>query len=275
MEDEMFSIEEEETTIEEAVEEAVDERTQILNQDLIPSINPSYFLKEETARFSTAGWFNALSRVRVSLLGVGGIGSYVAYLLSRLGINRMDIWDMDILESVNMSGQLHSAMYIGQPKVKAMVELLRIICNNFNINAVEARFIKGSGIYPIVICGFDNMVARKDAFNTWVKQHKESPTPLEYLFIDGRLAAEEFQVYCVQGGNLEQIEQYKETLFTDAEAEETVCSYKQTAFCANMIASVMVNCLINFLYNANETIFERPVPYFTRYSAETMIFKTE
>lgn len=66
-----------------------------------------------------------------------------------------------------------------------------------------------------------------------------------------------------------------EWLFDDTEAEETLCSYKQTSFCANMIASVMVNLFVNFIANQCEPLIERELPFYTSYDAERMHFKTE
>ena len=65
----------------------------------------------------------------------------------------------------------------------------------------------------------------------------------------------------------------KEFLFRDSEAEETLCSYKQTTFMANMIGSVMVNLFVNFCANECNPLIPRDLPFFTEYSADTMFFK--
>ena len=67
----------------------------------------------------------------------------------------------------------------------------------------------------------------------------------------------------------------RDFLFRDSEADETVCSYKQTTFMANMIASVMVNLFVNFVANQCNPLIERDLPFYTTYSAETMYYKTE
>ena len=130
----------------------------------------------------------------------------------------------------------------------------------------------------IMICGFDNMEARKIFFNVW-STHVASYTPEERkkcLFIDGRLAAEEFQVITIQGDDERALLRYSsEWLFSDAEADATVCSYKQTTFMANMIASIMVNTFVNFVANECNPIMPRDVPFLVSYSADTMFFKVE
>ena len=96
------------------------------------------------------------------------------------------------------------------------------------------------------------------------------------LYIDGRLAAEEFQVFCIKGTDDYLMKKYEENwLFDDREAEETLCSYKQTSFCANMIASVMINLFVNFIANKCNPIIERELPFYTNYDAERMYLKTE
>ena len=96
------------------------------------------------------------------------------------------------------------------------------------------------------------------------------------LFIDGRLAAEEFQVFAIQGNDTRAIEEYSSKwLFSDYEAEETICSYKQTTFMANMIASIMVNVFVNFVANECNPLMPRDVPFLTQYSADTMFFKVD
>lgn len=90
------------------------------------------------------------------------------------------------------------------------------------------------------------------------------------------MAAEEYQVFAIQGTDERAMKEYEDKwLFSDEEAEETICSYKQTTFMANMIASTMVNIFVNFVANLCEPIFPREVPFFTSYDASTMFTKVE
>ena len=130
-----------------------------------------------------------------------------------------------------------------------------------------------------MICGFDNMAARKLFYSRW-KAHVDSKASEEEkakcLFIDGRLNAEEFQVLCITGNNPYAMHKYEsEWLFDDSQVEEAVCSYKQTTYMANMIGSVMVNLFTNFCANLCNPIVERDIPFISRYDGATMFFKTE
>ena len=244
----------------------------------IPTNSGSLLIDESTSRFSSAIWYEAIQRKIVILAGVGGIGSYVGFLLARMKPAALFIYDPDIVETANMSGQLYSREDVGNPKVSALSGMISKYCDYNSVFAVPERFDESNDASDIMICGFDNMAARKTFFNKWLDhvRGKSEAERANCLYIDGRLAAEEFQVLCIKGDDEFNINRYeKEFLFSDIEADATVCSYKQTTFMANMIASVMVNLFVNFVANQCEPLIDRDLPFYTTYSAETMYYKTE
>ena len=261
--------EEEQAILDQAVEEAHQE---------IPTNSATLLVDEATSRFSSAIWYENIQKKTVILAGVGGIGSFVGFLLARMKPASMFIYDNDIVETVNMSGQLYGQSDLGIPKVTALAKMIRNYANYGSVFAISERFTEESEASDIMICGFDNMAARKLFFNKWLShvQSKPEEERKNCLFIDGRLAAEEFQVLCIKGDDEYNINRYSnEYLFSDAEADETICSYKQTTFCANMIASYMVNLFVNFCANQCEPLIDRDLPFLTTYNAETMYLKTE
>lgn len=66
----------------------------------------------------------------------------------------------------------------------------------------------------------------------------------------------------------------EEYLFSDEEADPTICSYKQTTYMSNMIGSIMVNLLSNHAANLCDPLIPRDLPFLTTYSAELMLLKT-
>jgi hypothetical protein len=64
-------------------------------------------------------------------------------------------------------------------------------------------------------------------------------------------------------------------LFNDSEADETICSFKQTSFMANMIASYMVNLFVNFISNLSNPDIEKSIPFFTEFDSNTLYCKQE
>lgn len=246
----------------------------------IPVNSQTITVDETTSRFSGAIWYEEIQKQVVTLAGVGGVGSYVGFLLGRLKPQRLIIYDPDRVETVNMSGQLYGQTDVGNYKSVALSIMIRNYANYNNIVALNDRFDANSEATDIMICGFDNMEARKVFYERWKQRVLSYPTGSndrkKCLFIDGRLAAEEFQVLSIQGNDDRAMKEYEDKwLFSDVEAEETICSYKQTTFMANMIASVMVNIFVNFVANRCNPIIDRDVPFFISYDASTMFTKVE
>ena len=258
--------------------EALLEAALAAEEVVIPPNSGSLLVDEATSRFSGAIWYSAIQSKTITLAGVGGIGSYVGFLLARLRPAGLYLYDPDIVEQANMSGQLYGSSDLGQPKVTSLHRMLQLYANYYNSVAYQERFTAESEATDIMICGFDNMEARRLFFDKWLEHvgNKPEGERSKCLFIDGRLAAEEFQVFAIQGNDERAIVEYgRKWLFSDAAADETICSYKQTTFMANMIASVMVNLFVNFVANECNPIIDRDVPFMTQYSADTMYFKVE
>lgn len=245
-------------------------------KNTIPLNSESLLQDDSTARFSSAVWYEEIQKKVVILAGVGGIGSYVAFLLARMKPRSLFLYDDDDVEFVNMSGQLYSFTDVGKKKVNAIANMISNYARYNSVFAIPEKFTEDCEASDIMICGFDNMQARKTFFKKWLihVNSKSEEEQKHCLFIDGRLAAEELQVFCIQGNDDYNKANYENYLFSDDEADETVCSYKQTTFMANMIGSIIVNLFTNFV--ANE-IMEglRDLPFKTSFEAESMMFKTE
>lgn len=250
-------------------------------KDKLPENSKTISTELNTSRFSSAIWYNKVQEKVITIAGLGGIGSYVYYLLTRMQPSFITIYDPDVVEAVNMSGQLYSKEDLGKYKTQAMLDMAHNYSNYYKTSAFAEPFTSISSATSIMICGFDNMEARKVFFNSWRKYVELRPASEQKhcLFIDGRLAAEEFQVFCIRGDDKYNINRYaNEFLFSDSEADETICSYKQTSFMANMIGSIIINLFVNFCANDLEDeekpLLERDLPFLTTYDASSMMFIT-
>lgn len=244
---------------------------------LIPENSKSILVKDNTSRFSSAVWYSAIQEKVITLAGVGGIGSYVGFLLARLKPRAIHIYDDDRVEEANMSGQLYSKYDVGKYKVDAMGAMTGDYADYYSCFCHTQKFDPNTSATDIMICGFDNMSARSLFFQKWV-DHIRTKAPEDRkkcLFIDGRLAAEELQVLAITGDNDWAINKYStKYLFSDSEADATICSYKQTTYMANLIGSIIVNIFVNFVANEVEGWNNRDVPFFASYDGLTMYFKT-
>lgn len=268
--------EEENNLLEEALVEAHESSKNI--EDNLPVNSETILIEEASSRFSGASWFTKIGEQTVIVAGIGGIGSYLTFLLSRLRIANMILYDDDTVERTNLSGQLFSKENIGDSKVNAIANMITEYSDFYNYCCIPNKYTFGSKAGKIMMCGFDNMMARAQFYSNWRDYVDKLPEEnrSDCLFIDGRLAAEEFQVFCIKGTDKYLMDKYeKEWLFPDKEAEATLCSYKQTSFCANMIASIMVNLFVNFIANMCDPLIEREIPFYTRYDASMMLLKTD
>ncbi len=207
------------------------------------------------SRFRDASWFEKLDKYVVPIIigGAGGIGSWLALFLSRMlpPTSYILLYDFDIVEEVNMAGQLFRIQDIGKPKVHAIKDIVKDFSGYEKITMMEEKYDKESLRSPVMFSAFDNMVARKDMFENWLEEAEKYP---DSIFIDGRLNAEQFQVFYV---TLENALKYKNShLFNDNEVEDVNCSYKQTTHFAAAIAAKMVQGFTGFLDDTYELPFK-------------------
>ena len=245
---------------------------------LIPPNSPTLLINESLSRFSGTSWFNEIQKSRVIIAGIGGIGSNVAFQLARMSPANITLYDDDTVEMVNMAGQLFSHDDVGNKKVDAIASMISSYTSARQVNAITSRFTSDTPSGDIMICGFDNMAARKEFYNSW-KNHLttlSSEHRAKCLFLDGRLSIDTLQILCIQGDDDFNKNRYeKEFLFSDSQADPTVCSMKQTTYLACMIGSLMVNLFTNFIANSLNPVIPYDLPFFTEYDSQNMLFKTE
>lgn len=241
---------------------------------IAPNISTSV-IEETTTRFRGAEWFEKMQQQRIIIAGLGGIGSWCALLLGRCHPYEIFLFDGDTVELVNMAGQLYKSEDVRRAKTYVCADVLRDY-SNFHNTVSFGRYDNDDTLTTdIMICGFDNMESRKFFYRQWKNHALRSTTPKNCLFIDGRLNAEEWQIFAIRGTDRYRMGQYEEKwLFDDSEVEDALCSYKQTSFCASMIASYMVNIFVNFVANLCEPLIDRDLPFLTEYDAKTMYLKT-
>jgi len=219
-------------------------------------------VKEEHIRFSEAYFYNPNEDVMV--LGVGGIGSWLALSLSRLGCT-LYLYDMDRVDGVNLAGQFMGPHDIGSFKTEAVTKNVLQFSPDTTIVGVNKTYDKDSSTNPIVFSCFDNMKARKIAFQNWKEQEDRQ------LFIDGRMALTTGEVYCVIKGREEE---YESTLFDDSEVEDAECTMKATTFNALTIAGIMTGIYCNYIGVRKDPDLPLEMPFKTTYNYPLMMFET-
>lgn len=234
-------------------------------------INPPLIESEDNlTRFRGASWFTRTRDFTVMVAGAGGIGSWATLLLARLGVSNVTVIDFDTITSTNLGGQFYDVRDLGSLKVAALAKQCRIFAEYYNINTSTSRITSNSYIsqgFDIYISGFDNMAARKIFF-------EKLPQRKKALYMDSRMSADICQLITFSLDNEYAKEKYKtEWLFTDEEAVETTCSYKQTSFIANINAGLIANAVTNYAgYLLGDPA--KQIPFMKEYNSITMTLKT-
>lgn len=265
-----------ETVIQEAMNKTNDNK-ELEAKNTIPENNIQEQIKDNTVRFSSAAWFDEIQKSTITVIGAGGIGSNALLQLARVNPGYITIYDHDKVENHNLAGQLYTTVDVGHSKCSRIAATLERFADYRNVNSIVEQYNYQVLYSNIVICGLDNMTGRKHAFQSWLSCLTCVPDKNKhtFLFIDGRLSAEYFQVFCIKGDEIYLQNKYaKHYLFDDSEADETICSYKQTSFCANMIGSIITNLVVNHAANISNPEIPRELPFLTEYDCTTMLFKT-
>uniref|UniRef100_A0A8D8HAF4 Ubiquitin-like modifier-activating enzyme 5 n=1 Tax=Culex pipiens TaxID=7175 RepID=A0A8D8HAF4_CULPI len=121
--------------------------------------------------------YEQIRQKSVAVVGVGGVGSVTADMLTRCGVGKLILFDYDKVELANMNRLFFTPDQAGLSKVEAAAKTLnyinpdvKIFTNNYNIttvesfekfmNAIRTGGIDGSGAVDLVLSCVDNFEAR-------------------------------------------------------------------------------------------------------------------
>ncbi|MFO7725249.1 MAG: tRNA threonylcarbamoyladenosine dehydratase [Oceanipulchritudo sp.] len=95
----------------------------------LPTPSPSYFQRfGGIARLYGHQGLEAFAHAHVAVIGIGGVGSWVAEALARSGVGTLSLMDLDDICLTNTNRQIHALTEtIGAPKIRVMASRLRSI----------------------------------------------------------------------------------------------------------------------------------------------------
>jgi len=175
-------------------------------------------------------------KLKIHIVGVGSIGSFIALNLAKLGFNQIKITDFDIVEEHNIPNQFYRIRDIGKFKVNALQEIIK----SFTNLEVEIENIKIDENYEwdldlnsLIVVAVDSMEVRQMIF----EQIKDIPVKI----LDTRMGGEMFNIYCCDLGNEEDKERYKKTLYI--QTSDLMCGEKSIIYNVLNIASESCNII--------------------------------
>lgn len=105
--------------------------------------------EEDLLKRNVKGISKKLKKTRVCILGLGGLGSNVAVLLTRSGIGYLKLVDFDVVEASNLNRQQYRISHIGIKKTEAMKNIIREINPFVEVEILDIK-VDRENIYSIV-----------------------------------------------------------------------------------------------------------------------------
>ena len=178
----------------------------------------------------------------IHIIGIGAMGSRVAELLVRLGVQRIHIWDFDTVEDKNITNQLYFHHQIGMKKTDALEEILKDInptCEIKKHGKWENQTLSGY----IFLC-VDSIELRYKITTTCKDNIK-----VKGMF-DTRMRLEDAQSYGADWTNQKQKDLFIASMdFTDDEAKDAtpVSACGTTLSVASTVLSTAAFTVSNFI----------------------------
>lgn len=184
-------------------------------------------------------------------------------MLCKLGIKGVSLIDMDTIENHNIPNQLYGIDDSGMFKTLGA----RTYCDMLGSDVTAIRTVTkqitpenmGSELYmgedTATFCLVDSMKARKELFEEAVNLQ------LCRVWIETRMGLTGYRIYLVHLDNEEEVKKYRETLYSDEDAEVSACGASQSIVttamqCASHAVGLWLAEKNGAEYVPNEIIFD-------------------
>lgn len=217
---------------------------------------------------------------RVYIIGAGATGSWLTLILGKLGVDTISVIDYDVIEEHNLPNQFFKNNQVGMFKVNALQKNMNDYYSKIgkgidkctaavgtppNENTSSISFenlntaIQGDikyGNTATVFCLVDSMKARKEILEGLLSVGCNN-----IRFIETRMGLTGYRIYDIDLSNNKEIEKYKETLYSDEDAEVSACGTSQSIVstamqCASHAVGLWLGNMNGVDYIPNELIFD-------------------
>ena len=173
---------------------------------------------------------------RITIIGCGATGSFVAEHLARMGCHQLRLFDFDKVENHNVQNQAYRQSDIGSYKVDALKRNLLAFNDQIDIITHQEAFISAEHKHlvsgPLVVTT-DTMSSRKDIYKTF---HLNLDIP---IVIETRLGFQHAMINIINPTNLGHLLKWKENLQSDDEIEEGACNERNIVTLVITVAAIV------------------------------------
>lgn len=197
----------------------------------------------------------------VHVIGVGATGLNVAKGLACIGVERIHIWDDDVVDTTNVSTQGYRDCEVDCIKVEAATDHIMAVSPQCQVTAHNERWTPRKDIGDIVFSCADSMMCRSDIWGVISDRA---------LFLgDSRIQGETIRIIAADKAH----QGYRHTLFSDEDAEPETCGHSGVWFSGAFAASMLVQRYTLFLRQRPftcDTLFNLQVPLAMDMSGDTV-----
>ena len=176
----------------------------------------------------------------LTLVGLGGIGSFLVQGLATMGWDEVIGYDDDIVENHNLSSTCYPIEDVGKQKAEASTLLFKRYAEEWQtFIGIPERFNGRRVITPKTIVCTDNMESRLAVYNKWKKLDNRQ------ILLDARMGATSVELVTVTKDN----DNYMDSWIPTTSVPSAPCSMKHTVFATQHIVSITLAQLYNLVAN--------------------------
>ncbi len=177
----------------------------------------------------------------IHIVGAGGIGSFTALALAKMGLTHITVYDNDAVDEHNQPNQLFGPGDIGAQKVAALRTIVGDLTDTDLVDVPVQVTGLGDLINPngIMIAAVDNMAARKVIYEAATK------APGIRFLVDGRLGGETVKVFCCEPRG--DCKDYEATLHDAALGATLPCTRQVVIDVAFFMAALVTRAVRRYL----------------------------
>lgn len=140
--------------------------------------------------------------LKIAIIGVGSIGSFLAFALNKLGFSNLILIDDDKIEKHNVPTQFYFSANVGEFKVEALNNYLEGDITTFATKVQASHKIDADVVFICV----DSLEQRRIIMNAVLSSYEKTEKPK--LVIDGRMHRLVFRVFTIPLNNISFLTEY-------------------------------------------------------------------
>lgn len=170
----------------------------------------------------------------IHIIGLGGIGSFVAPALAKMGCSSIVGYEPDIVEDHNIPNQNFRLSDIDSPKAEAIASIVKDF-TGVELVIHPEKFDGSQQLSGIVIAAVDRMKVRQLIWEAIKYQ------PRVRLFIDGRIGGQVIRLFSINPCTPSDIDLYESRFYSDEQAQELPCTQRAVIYTSYFIAAFIAN----------------------------------